>query len=103
MISAGLLLRAYYVRRQFQRRVEEAIAAGRPLPLDAAQALGLIRPKKNKEVGPMPTFWEAGMEKSDKELEVDGDEGSWDEIKVSALFIYRVVFVLYNVHMTNME
>ena len=87
------------MRRQFQRRVEEAIRSGRPLPDDAAAALGiggrgggrLNNRKKEKKHGPMPGMWEAEMwrdgEKWDLGSAERGDRGSvdeWDEITVSA-------------------
>lgn len=78
LISGALLFRAYYVRRRFQRRVEEAIRNGRPLPTDAAIALGLMRPgrpgKKEKKLGPMPMIWETEML-----IEKDGEKQGDDE------------------------
>lgn len=78
LISGALLFRAYYVRRRFQRRVEEAIRNGRPLPTDAAIALGLMRPgrpgKKEKKLGPMPMIWETEM-LIDKEKDEERDFG----------------------------
>lgn len=72
IISAALLLRAYYVRRRFQRRIQEAIANGQALPPDALAGLGLNRPRRGKpekKVGPMPTMWEAEMYKDDVDAE----------------------------------
>lgn len=89
VISGGLLLRAYYVRRQFQRRVEEAIRAGQPLPDDAAAALGLRQfggrnAKKEKKHGPMPGIWEAEMWRDGQRWEVGRSEkAEWDDIVVS--------------------
>jgi hypothetical protein len=85
LISAALLLRAYYVRRQFQRRVEAAIRAGQPLPEDAAQALGLVRPrrKNEKKVGPMPGLWESEMYIDRKADEVGDEEKGWAHLTVS--------------------
>jgi len=82
IISAALLLRAYYVRRQFQLRVEEAIRRGQPLPQDAVRALGLNRRKKGKDVGKMPTFWEAEMWRDGAKAEKWGT-GKWNDIVVS--------------------
>lgn len=70
-IAAGLLVRAYIVKRRFQRRVEEALREGRALTPDMALALGLIRPgnrnnKKEKKVGRMPVMWEAEMWRDEK-------------------------------------
>jgi len=85
LISAALLTRAYYVRRRFHRRVEEAIRTGQALPPDAAAALGLNRPnrglKKEKKIGLMPTMWEAEMWKD----EVDEKEGSIRRGSVASL------------------
>lgn len=64
LISAALLLRAYYVRRRFQRRIQEAIANGQALPPDALAGLGIARRRRGKpekKHGPMPTMWEAEM------------------------------------------
>ena len=89
LISASLLLRAFYVRRRFQRRVEDAIQAGQPLPQDAAEALGLVRPnrKKEKNVGPMPAMWEAEMGLDRKPLDsnekarlVGDEEKGWGNV-----------------------
>lgn len=92
LISAALLLRAYYVRRQFQRRVEAAIRAGQPLPEDAAQALGLVRPrrKNEKKVGPMPGLWESEMYIDRKADEVGDEEKGWAHLTVSGLSGYRL-------------
>jgi hypothetical protein len=84
IISAALLLRAYYVRRQFQLRVEEAIRRGQPLPQDAVRALGLNRRKKGKDVGKMPTFWEAEMWRDGAKAEKWGT-GKWNDIVVSRI------------------
>lgn len=85
-ISGALLFRAYYIRRRFQRRIEEAIQNGQPLPQDAAAALGLLRPrqKKEKKLPPMPGMWEAEMvlgEKADEEASVGmgGEGASWEK------------------------
>lgn len=104
VISAALLLRAYYVRRRFQRRIQEAIANGQALPPDALAGLGITRPRRGKpekKVGPMPTMWEAEMYKD--EVDEDGskraskmvadrydahekvtgvDEGDWQDLTV---------------------
>jgi hypothetical protein len=63
LISVALLLRAYYIRRRFRRRIQEAIINGQALPPDALAALGVRRgvEKKEKKVGPMPVMWEAEM------------------------------------------
>ena len=90
IVSALLLTRAYYIRRRFQRRIEEAIAAGQPLPQDAAIALGLVRPgadKGKKEVGPMPAIWDARMEKEDREQ--FEEEKGWDTLEVGHRFMIR--------------
>ncbi|OCF31648.1 hypothetical protein I316_06653 [Kwoniella heveanensis BCC8398] len=101
LISSALLLRAYILRRRFHRRVEEALRAGRPLPPDAAAALGLgprrtglgARGKKEKKHGLMPTMWESEMrrdtdaEKWGNEHEEDLEDGllekgesNWDDL-----------------------
>ncbi|WVQ78866.1 hypothetical protein IAT38_000957 [Cryptococcus sp. DSM 104549] len=73
LISAALVLRAYVLRRRFQRRVEEALRQGQPLPTDAAAALGLLprgrggRAKKEKKVGVMPSLWEGVMVRDKEE------------------------------------
>ena len=86
VISAGLLLRAYYVRRQFQRRVEEAIRAGQPLPHDAATALGLNRRRKQeKKHGPMPGVWEAQMWRDGEKWDGLQSGPEWDGIMVSSI------------------
>ncbi|GFZ42526.1 hypothetical protein JCM24511_00242 [Saitozyma sp. JCM 24511] len=90
LISAALLLRAYYVRRQFQRRVEAAIRAGQPLPEDAAQALGLVRPrrKNEKKVGPMPGLWESEMYIDRKADEVGDEEKGWAHLTPVSIMHY---------------
>ncbi|WVF65843.1 hypothetical protein IAT40_000580 [Kwoniella sp. CBS 6097] len=100
LISSALLLRAYILRRRFHRRVEEALRAGRPLPPDAAAALGLgprrtglgARGKKEKKHGLMPTMWESQMrrdiggekqcENQHEEVDVllEKEESSWDDL-----------------------
>ena len=73
VISAALLFRAYYIRRRFRRRIQNAIATGQALPPDALAGLGVVRPtqrKGEKDVGPMPIMWEATMYKD--EIEEDG-------------------------------
>lgn len=92
-ISGGLLFRAYYVRRRFQRRVEEAIRAGQPLPRDAARALGLNRPARKAEapLGPMPGWWEAEM-RLDRDAPgatpVQSSEKDWEGVVVG-LYVCR--------------
>jgi len=92
LISGGLLLRAYYVRRQFQRRVEEAILSGQPLPEDAALALGIRHrmnnnAKKEKKHGPMPNIWEAEMYRDGERWETGRSEkADWEDITVSRGF-----------------
>lgn len=89
LISGGLLLRAYYVRRQFQRRVEEAIRAGLPLPADASAALGIRtggpnNRKKEKKHGPMPGIWEAEMHRQGEKWEAGlSEKADWEDIVVS--------------------
>lgn len=75
---------AYYDRRRFQLRVEEAIRRGQPLPQDAVRALGLDRPKKGKDFGPMPSMWEVELKRDDEKVEWR-DETDWRGIKVSDL------------------
>jgi len=73
IISAGLLFRAYYIKRRFRRRIQDAIANGEALPPDALAGLGVVRatPRKGeKDIGPMPIMWEATMYKD--EIEDDG-------------------------------
>jgi len=79
-IAAALLLRASYVRRQFNRRIQEAIRDGRPLPVEAVRALGLGRGlnKKVKKVGPMPELWEVEMDRDYRDEKV-----GWDQMIVS--------------------
>lgn len=87
-IAAGLLVRAYIVRRRFQRRVEDALREGRPLPPDMAMALGLIRPgqarnaKKEKKVGKMPVMWESEMWRDEKRGQAEAGGEDWNEIMV---------------------
>ncbi|WRT65733.1 uncharacterized protein IL334_002681 [Kwoniella shivajii] len=92
LISSGLLIRAYILRRRFHRRVEEAMRRGEALPQDAAAALGLLprrtgfRGKKEKKHGLMPTMWESEMRRSetglldDDENEIDLSEKEWDNL-----------------------
>ena len=87
VISAGLILRAYYVRRQFQLRVEEAIRRGQPLPPDAVRALGLYRPKSKKIFGPEPGLWEVEM-RDDEKTEY-GHKKAWDSITVRCIEFRR--------------
>jgi hypothetical protein len=95
LISGALLLRAYYVRRQFQRRVEEAIRAGQPLPADAAAALGIrngANRKKEKKHGPMPGMWEAEMWRDGESWETGRSEkADWEDIVVSARWTLMLV------------
>jgi len=75
------------VRRQFRRRVEEAIRAGQPLPDDAAAAFGIRnRPnnrKKEKKHGPMPGIWEAEMWRDGERWETGkSDKADWEDIVV---------------------
>jgi hypothetical protein len=74
VISAGLLFRAYFIKRRFRRRIQEAIANGQALPPDALAGLGMLRTtrptKEEKKLGPMPILWEAEMYKD--EIEEDG-------------------------------
>jgi len=75
IISAGLLFRAYYIKRRFRRRIQDAIANGEALPPDALAGLGVVRaaPRKGeKDIGPMPIMWEATMYKD--EIEDDGSQ-----------------------------
>ncbi|WVR03758.1 hypothetical protein IAU60_000753 [Kwoniella sp. DSM 27419] len=78
VISSGLLIRAYVLRRRFHRRVEAAIRSGQPLPPDAAAALGLTprrRGKKEKKHGLMPTMWESEMwRRGEKDGDVEEDD-----------------------------
>ncbi|RXK38103.1 hypothetical protein M231_04662 [Tremella mesenterica] len=61
LISAALLLRAFYIRRAFHRRVEEALQRGEALPEEAMTALGMTRPAKKKKLGPTPNLWETEL------------------------------------------
>ncbi|KAK8861628.1 hypothetical protein IAR55_002451 [Kwoniella newhampshirensis] len=89
LISAGLIIRAYIMRRRFHRRVEEAIRNGEALPPDAAAALGMGTPrrggrgKKERPVGLMPTLWEGEMyrdgEKWDVYHDEDVEEREWQQ------------------------
>ncbi|KAK6907403.1 hypothetical protein I203_101397 [Kwoniella mangroviensis CBS 8507] len=109
LISSGLLIRAYILRRRFHRRVEEALRRGEALPPDAAAALGLIprrpnaRNKKEKNHGLMPTMWESEMWRDDEKAgledvsdERDGDGGGegvvdkegWDELTPLSILHY---------------
>ena len=85
-IASLLLFRAYRIRRRFRLRVQEAIQAGRPLPPDAAYALG-IHPqrntKKSKKHGPMPSLWESELHRDGDKWDELEKEGDWDEITVS--------------------
>ncbi|WVQ93480.1 hypothetical protein IAU59_000554 [Kwoniella sp. CBS 9459] len=101
LISSALLLRAYILRRRFHRRVEEALRAGRPLPADAAAALGLgprrtglgARGKKEKKHGLMPTMWESEMQRDSggdnrdsehddetRDVMMEKEESKWDDL-----------------------
>ncbi|WWC68583.1 uncharacterized protein I206_102513 [Kwoniella pini CBS 10737] len=95
LISSGLLIRAYILRRRFHRRVEEAISRGEALPTDAATALGLLprrppRGKKEKKHGLMPTMWESEMwlndekaglkEEEEEEQDVSYRKDGWNEL-----------------------
>lgn len=107
-ISAALVFRAYYVRRRLRRAMQESIRTGRPLPRDAAAALGIFpanrfgggrRRKEERKVGVMPSMWEGAMyrdieggwekdEEEDSLIEKSGKDGSWsgsgwDDIDVS--------------------
>ncbi|WWC60349.1 uncharacterized protein I303_102920 [Kwoniella dejecticola CBS 10117] len=103
LISSGLLIRAYILRRRFHRRVEEAIRRGEALPTDAATALGLLprrppRGKKEKKHGLMPTMWESEMWRDDEKAglkdEHDAQEPSevrkdgWDELTPLSILHY---------------
>ncbi|WVW80199.1 hypothetical protein I302_102176 [Kwoniella bestiolae CBS 10118] len=105
LISSGLLIRAYILRRRFHRRVEEALRRGEAMPTDAAAALGLIprrnnRNKKEKNHGLMPTMWESEMwrddEKAgllrDEDAEGEGvgmvDKDGWDELTPLSILHY---------------
>jgi hypothetical protein len=73
VISAALLFRAYFIKRRFRRRIQEAIANGQALPPDALAGLGIHTARATKgepKVGPMPILWEA--EKYKDEIEEDG-------------------------------
>ncbi|KGB78348.2 hypothetical protein CNBG_3910 [Cryptococcus deuterogattii R265] len=96
-ISAALVFRAYYVRRRLRRAMQESIRTGRPLPRDAAAALGIFpvnrfgggrRRKEERQVGVMPSMWEGAMyrdiegrwekdEEEDSLIEKRGKDGNW--------------------------
>nr|ODN92401.1 hypothetical protein L203_00677 [Cryptococcus depauperatus CBS 7841] len=63
LVSAGLMMRAYWLQRWFQRRVEEALQTSNLIPINVAAALGLRLPdngrrEKEEKVGIMSTMWE---------------------------------------------
>jgi hypothetical protein len=73
IIAAGLLFRAFFIKRRFRRRIEEALANGQALPPDALAGLGVVRPAPRKgetKLGPMPVLWEAEMYRD--EMKEDG-------------------------------
>jgi hypothetical protein len=78
LVILSFVVRAHYTRRRFQRIVEASIRDGQPLPVDAALALGLIRPAwkespKAKVVSPQ--FREVVMV---REQLGGGEKEGWD-------------------------
>ncbi|WVN90727.1 uncharacterized protein L203_105969 [Cryptococcus depauperatus CBS 7841] len=48
LVSAGLMMRAYWLQRWFQRRVEEALQTSNLIPINVAAALGLRLPDNGR-------------------------------------------------------
>lgn len=95
LITALLLLRAYYVRRAFHRRIEEAIRSGRPLPPEAFPSLRTNRRgKKEKQHGPMPSMWEAEMWRNGHEWMTEKDaQKDWQSLTVSDFVSHPIIVI----------
>ncbi|KAK4685836.1 hypothetical protein P7C73_g4295, partial [Tremellales sp. Uapishka_1] len=76
IITVGLVLRAFLIRRRFQRRVQEALARGETLPeAETYRIFGIgspttLRPvPKEAMLGPKPFIWESEMYRDDEDVE----------------------------------